>query len=325
MKRFLRVIITLILLGVIIWVLGGIGEVGRLMARMDPLYAVLVFGIATVSRMLMTFKWQQLLRGQGLHLPFFRGLRIYCASNIWGMFLPVTVGGDAIRAIVTSRMGFDPNVVVASIVIERMLGFLSALLLGLLSFFLLSFLNVIDARFDFVWWLGAGALASFTIAFAASFSQAVFDLVHRRLLVRFQGAWIMQKFRELHSTYQAYQKNRGVLFAFFILTIVEQLTAVLSVWLVARGLTVEVGLLVVAGVLPLTVLIGRLPISIHGWGVVDGIFALLMSLAGVAPAQSVAIVLIARILQTASWLPWWMAEVITSGGIRPPRALADRG
>jgi uncharacterized membrane protein YbhN (UPF0104 family) len=241
------------------------------------------------------------------------------------MFLPVTVGADAIRAIITSRAGLDPNVVVASIIIERMIGFLSALLLGLLSFGLLSSLNVLDARFDFVWWLGSAALASFAIAFSASFSQTAFDLLHGRLLKRFRNTRLMRKMREFHSSYRAYQENKGILGVFFVLTFAEQLLGILVLWVIARGLAVDVGLLFIAGVLPLTALIGRLPISVNGWGVVDGIFALLMSLGGIPPAQSVAIILVARILLTASWLPWWMAEVIGSGNIRPPRALADKG
>jgi hypothetical protein len=48
-------------------------------------------------------------------------------------------------------------------------------------------------------------------------------------------------------------------------------------------------------------------------------FILLMSLAGVTAAESLAIVLAGRVLQAAAWLPWWLAYVIGNGKLRSLR------
>jgi hypothetical protein len=37
-KRLLKGAMTLVLIGAILWYLGGIGEVGKLMSRIDPLF-----------------------------------------------------------------------------------------------------------------------------------------------------------------------------------------------------------------------------------------------------------------------------------------------
>jgi uncharacterized protein (TIRG00374 family) len=161
-------------------------------------------------------------------------------------------------------------------------------------------------------------LVSFTIAFAASFSRVGFNLLHNGFLHRFRDARVVRKFRQLHSTYQTYQQNKRVLGTFFGLTFIEQLSRIFFTWVLARGLAVEVDLLFVAGVVPLALIVSRIPISISGWGIFDGAFLLLMSLAGVAPAESVAIVMVTRIVQIISWLPWWMAEVMNTGKVRPP-------
>jgi uncharacterized protein (TIRG00374 family) len=322
-KPLLKLIVSLILVGIIVWKLGGLGDVVGLIGGITPWYVVLILLVNTADRALMTYKWGRLLRSRGVHLPFLRGLRIYCASMVWGMFLPATLGADAIRAFSTSRTGLNSNEVVASIIIERMVGFLSALLLGLLGLVLLSLTGSLDSRFVFVWWLGSAVLIGATLAFAASFSRGAFDFLHDRLLHRFGNFWIMQRLRQFHLTYRAYQDDKGNLATFFGLTLGEQLMPILHAWLIARGMGVEVGLLYVAGAIPLALLISRIPVSVDGLGVFDGAFILLMSLAGVSPSEAIAISLVGRIIQTASWLPWWMAYVIDNGSLRPPRVLVE--
>ena len=54
----------------------------------------------------------------------------------------------------TCRNGLDSSNVVASIVVERMIGFISALLLGLIGLFILDQTGQLDPRFQPVWWMG---------------------------------------------------------------------------------------------------------------------------------------------------------------------------
>ena len=289
-----------------------------MMTGIDPLFVLLVLIVSTLDRALMTFKWLRLLGARGVRLPFLQGMKIYCASMVWGLFLPSTVGADAIRAFSASRAGLDSNQVVSSIIIERMVGFLSALLLGLLSLTLLYLLGVLDSGFVFVWWGAVAVMVGGIIVFAASFSQNAFDLLHGRILHRFQGNRIARRLREFHSTYRTYQDNKRNLSSFFVLTFGEQLLTILNSWLVAQGLGIEVDLLFVAGAVPLAILVSRVPVSVNGLGVYDGVFMLLMSLHGVSPAEALAIVLASRVLQVISWLPWWLAHVIGARSIRRP-------
>jgi len=92
MKTALKVAVSVLLIGAIVWMLGGIHEVGAQILRINPLYIVPIVAVNMIDRGMMTYKWGLLLRGHGIRLPFFRGMMIYCASAIWGMFLPTTVG-----------------------------------------------------------------------------------------------------------------------------------------------------------------------------------------------------------------------------------------
>jgi glycosyltransferase 2 family protein len=94
----------------------------------------------------MTFKWLRLLDCKKIFIPLLAGLKIYCSSMIWGMFLPSTIGSDAIRAYMKTQRGYDAKEVLASVNIERMAGFLTALLLGMASCILMLRLQTIDLR-----------------------------------------------------------------------------------------------------------------------------------------------------------------------------------
>jgi uncharacterized protein (TIRG00374 family) len=322
MKFLFKSTITVILLGLIVWQLGDFHELGTVLASMAPMYVLFGLLVSTGSRILMTYKWALLLRGRDIHLPFFRGMMIYCASCVWGMFLPSTVGADAIRAVSTSRSGLDSVEVVASIVMERIIGFLASMLLGLAGLCLLSLLGFIDARFSSLWWAAGAILVGFTAAFIGSFSETGFNLLHDRVLRPIQSAKIVGKLRQLHSTYQCYQRNKPILLGFFGLTIAEQSLRILFTWILAKGLNIDIDLLFIAGVVPLTIIVSRLPVSISGWGVMDGAFLVLLSLAGVSGAEAIALALMTRLVQVVSWLPWWITELLSSGKMRAPALLA---
>jgi hypothetical protein len=63
---------------------------------------------------------------------------------------------------------------------------------------------------------------------------------------------------------------------------------------------------------------------INGLGVFEGVFILLMSFGGVSAAEAVSIAVTGRLLETVSFLPWWLAYVIDDGTIQPPMPLQDR-
>jgi uncharacterized protein (TIRG00374 family) len=325
MKLALKLAFTVIIVAAIVWQLGNPHELGQLLVRIDPAYVLLILALFTLDRALMTYKWGLLLRSRGQQLPFFRGLRIYCASMVWGILLPITVGADAIRAFSTSRSGLDTDEVVASIFVERMIGCITALLLGLLSLYLLFLVGGLDARFWFLCWLGSLVLLAAMLTFVMSFSQTACDFLYSRLLWRLPGAWIIRRFRRFHLTYLAYRHEKRSLTVFFALTLVQQLIPIFLLWLTALALGIEVGLLYVAGVVPLSFLISRIPVSISNLGVFEGIFMVLMSSVGVSAAESIAITLTFRFLEMASWLPWWLAHVVRCGELRPPRIVTEGG
>jgi glycosyltransferase 2 family protein len=314
-----KITISVLLLTVILWQLDAIADIGRVLAGAVPELLVLALLVMTADRVLMSFKWILLLQSRGLRLPLYRGFKIYCASMIWGMFLPTTVGADALRAYLTSRSGLDGYEVTASIIVERVVGFIAALLFGLIGLVLLSRAGVVDERFDVVWWAGGAALGLGLGLMLLSFSTGVFEAMLRLVPQRFRTARIVGRFRQFHGVYRGYGAERAVLGVFFALTLAEQALTVVGAWVIAIALHVDVSLWLMVGVMPLSMLIARLPITFDGLGLYEGVFTLLMGLGGVGVAESLSIALSGRVIQTLAWTPWWFLYSIGNKDVRPPK------
>lgn len=318
MKVALKIIVSVCLIGAIVWNHGGLRGVEEQIQRISFLYIFPVAALNLLDRGLMTYKWSLLLQGRGHKLPFIRGMMIYCASWVWGFFLPTTVGSDAIRAYCTSRMGFDTREVVASIIVERFVGFLSSLILMIMSLILLTAMGSLGSQAMFAWMVGGVFTLAGALLYVVSVSEKAFDLVHNRILIRFRRNRIATRLREFHETYHVFMRDRRYFSAFFWLTFLEQLIPILVMWVIARGMGIETGLLYFAGALPLAMLFSRLPISFDGIGVFEAVFVVLISLAGVSASQAVAISITGRMIMLLVLIPWWMAFVITTGNIHAP-------
>jgi len=260
------------------------------------------------------------LRAQGYRLPLLQGVTIYCTSMVWGMALPATVGADAIRAVMVTRRGFNGTDVVTSIVIERMVGFVLALALGLVSLAILRTIGVLDGRFDIALYLGVAMLVGVTTLLVAALNERLVGKVVAWLPRFVRESKVMQYLDRFAAAYRALGGARSTIVQFSALTVLEQVFAVIFPWTLALGLGIPVDLLLLLGVLPISTLISRLPISFDGLGVYEAVFVGLLVLAGIGADAALAIAISGRIIQLFAFLPWWLVYVARSGAVRPPSA-----
>ena len=294
-------------------------EMLRILSDFQPSFLILAVLAVTLDRVLMTYKWTLLLRAQGYRLPLFSGVSIYCASMVWGMALPTTVGADAIRAAMTTRRGFKGADVLASIVIERMVGFVLALALGIVSLTVLRSLEVLDPAYDLAIWIGLAALVGAIGLLLASMNERFTGWLIAILPRRLRDSKPLQYLTKFTAAYHSLGSSRAAIARFAGLTVLEQLVAILFPWMLALGLGVPANLLLLLGVLPISTLLSRLPISFDGLGVYETVFIGLMLLAGISAEASLAIAMSGRVIQLLAFLPWWLAETLSNKALSPPR------
>jgi glycosyltransferase 2 family protein len=318
LKLALRIAISILLVALLLVYVVDLRQVWRILTSFQPAYLLLAVAVVTLDRALMTYKWTLLLGAQGYSLPLLRGMVIYCAAMLWGSLLPGTVGADAIRAVLVVRRGVRGADAVASIVVERLVGFVAALLLGIVSLLILRTTGVLDARYDRAFYLAAAVLAGTLVLIGLSLSASLTGSAMGLLPAALRESKLMARVARMASAYRSLGAARGTIAAFGGLTLVEQMFAVALPWVLARGLGVPVNPLVLLGVFPLAMLISRLPISLDGLGVFETVFVGLMLLARVSAEVSLAIAIAGRVIQLLCFFPWWLVQVAGAGGLRPP-------
>src|SRR6266566_526207 len=140
MKRSLRVTATLVVTGLcvayLVWKI-DLSRTGHILAHARFGYFALALAIMIVSVWPMAWRWQRLLRAQGIQerLPWL--VRAYFVSYTASQVLPTAIGGDAVRIYETTRRHPGRGGPVAgSVLLERALGGAATLLLAAIGFVL---------------------------------------------------------------------------------------------------------------------------------------------------------------------------------------------
>ncbi|MCA9912578.1 MAG: flippase-like domain-containing protein, partial [Anaerolineae bacterium] len=111
-----------------------LSEIWDRLVASNKWYILVAFLLGMVDRVLMAFKWNVLLKAKGMNIPLARVTFVYWKTTFLGLFLPATVGGDALRAYALSRnKNYPMSDVVSSIIVERALGFLALFVMVVFS------------------------------------------------------------------------------------------------------------------------------------------------------------------------------------------------
>jgi uncharacterized protein (TIRG00374 family) len=317
MKSWLRIAVTLLLCALLLVYVADLDVVLATLGRCDPVWTLVALAALLLDRVLMSYKWGLLLAIRGYSISLTQRLMVYCSAMMWGLALPSTVGADGIRVMLVRRFGVRVDDTLATILVERGIGFIVALLTAVASLIVLRAMLPQDAIYDYALAFGVAGLLAAIGLLVFSFTSNALESALRLFPRRFSGSKAAQLLVRLHEAYAALGSDRPRIAAFSVLTLLEHIAVIVCYALVAVALRVEFDPLFLFAAVPLAILVSRLPISLDGLGVYEGIFVAIMALSGVKPADALAVSLAARALQIIVWLPWWLM-LAARIGVRPP-------
>lgn len=307
MARSLKLVATLVVLVILVIKASSTGSLTAAVGSIGIGTVAIVCGIFTLDRLLMTYKWLRLLRHRGFSIPLLVGMQVYCASMVWGLFLPSSVGADAIRAVSISRLNVPLSEATASIAIERLIGVAVTALFAAASLIVLAHLDLLDARLGFVWWASAVMAFCAALLFFACTHRGTYSILTKLIPRRLNRQKLLKLVSTFHEAFTAHRRAPRELVSFATLTAVEQLFGVCATWVIAAAMGLDVEFTMLAAAVLLSFFFSRIPISLGGIGVYEGVFVLITSSAGVSIAEGAAIALVMRAVQIATWIPWWLA------------------
>jgi uncharacterized protein (TIRG00374 family) len=270
--------------------------------RVSPAHLALVLLLVAVDRVVMILRWVLLLRSSGTAVSAATAARIFLVSSFVGSFLPAGVGGDVARAYGLSQTTRDSSEALASVAIDRVLGILALLLMGVVGL-----LTTATALTD--WRVGAGVALLLAGACAMLWADwLVSAFVPSRLRRRRIGAHIVG----IGDALSRYRARPAALAQVFGWSVAVQVLRIAQAYLLGLGLGIAVPFRYYLVFMPIGLLMLLLPISVSGFGVPQGVIVWLMRPLGVADEQSFALSTLIVLTGLAGNLPGlvlWLRSV----------------
>lgn len=292
-------------------------SIGEALRRISAAEVVLLLGVYTVDRVLMGLKWGLLLRILDVRLPLWQAVRIFYQASFSGVFLPSHVGGDILRVLWVREATGETNSALASLVMERLLGFICSINLALLGAAMAAGLLAPD-HLQLVILGGVVAAVTVNAGFALSLLPPVNAWVLERLGA---GGGGLSKIRDaLHRFYSAYARfsaNRGAIMLNALLTLLEQCVQMVAVYVAARSLGLTVDPLMFFAASTVYAMILRFPIAPDGWGVGELASIGVYGLIGIGAADAFVISVLNHIMPMLALTPGFVFMLRGQSRVRP--------
>ena len=252
---------------------------GLAVVRVHPGYLALVLALVACDRLVMILRWVLLLRASGVPIAARSAARIFLISSFVGSFLPAGVGGDVARAYGLARATADSSEAVASVAIDRVLGIVALVVMGLVG--LTSTANTLTD------WRALAAAALLLVASIAIFWAD--RLVGAVLPSSWKHAWIGRHASATGDALSRYRTRPATLALVFWWSVVVQLLRIVQAYFLGLGLGLAVPFRYYLVFMPVGLLMLLLPISISGFGLPQGAIVWLMRPLGVPDEESFAL------------------------------------
>ena len=279
--RWLRVIVSAVLLAVLV---AKIHPEDLLPERRHfSTLAFLAAGVVITGLgiVLSAWRWQRVLDVFDVRVPLRTLTKHYFAGQFVGNVLPSTIGGDVVRVSRGATTTGSGSVAFASVVLERLSGFIALPLLVFIGFLLRP--SLLDNNHAWI------ALA---IAFGTLVLLALILVVagHPKLAGRFAEHENWMRFvGAVHVGIDRLRRQPRDAFGVLGAAVVYQLSVVAALYCAVQALDISIPNAAVIAFIPAVAMGQVVPLSVSGFGVREGLLVLLLHPLGVSTSSAVAL------------------------------------
>ncbi|CAO5675116.1 MAG: hypothetical protein HEEMFOPI_00998 [Holosporales bacterium] len=254
--------------------------------KMTPMHVFLALITLWSAMFLTAYRWHIILKASlNLNLPILDSFIPVMRGYVLSQVLPSSIGGDAYKVYFVQKFKsiFES---VLTVLTDRLWGLVICFILGVifLPFYATTLYQttvgkmVIMAFILFVLCLGAGLFIIKKVEPSLPFLKKIINIIDKT----FDSAYFGQ---------------------IFLVSILIALLLAATVYVLSNGMHLDVPYGICCIIMPLIFLATALPISFSGWGVREGMFALLLSMIDVKMEEAVALSLLYGIMLLLSTIP----------------------
>jgi uncharacterized protein (TIRG00374 family) len=265
--------------------------IGRMVREADTsllLAAILVF---PVTFLLTAYRWNELLKVLDIRLGQMRTFTLNMVGQFYSTFMPGSTGGDLLKAYYASKHTEHRTRAVLSVIVDRAIGLLALIILGGV---MAAYQWQIPACRNVAMVSGA-IIGGVILGLAIYYTPVLRKLVGLDfILSRLPGQKYVQSVVYSMELYR--QRPLAILWALLV-TFPVHMSVVVSAMFAGKAFGLRIEPLYYWAAVPVIVLVGAIPISPQGAGVMEFFAILLLRREGATVSQAFALTMSIRLVQ----------------------------
>ena len=258
-------------------------------------YLLIAIFLVFVFLTSQTFKWFIIARKQKIKIPFFEAFKINLISNFYGFITPSKIG-SIIRINYIKKYSGEIGKSISNFVIDKIFDisslFVFVIIFGFLFYTEMKIMSLNSLYLFLIIFLMI--IFIFLLFYKKKSSQFILGFFYKRFIPH----KIKEKARgTFNSFYENIPSLSFLLIAFFF-NIVSWLLDYLAVYFVGLSLGINVGFWVFLAILPISTLVGQIPVTIGGLGTRELVLINLFGLFGVGAVKIFSMSLVTLIINS---------------------------
>lgn len=299
-KKIIKILQIVISIGLLAWVFNSVGlfsESGRaeflaVIQGSNIWLLLLCVAVGVLVNMSSALKWHMLIRVQQMMVGYWRVFSYYLIGQFYNLFLPTSVGGDAVRSFQLGQYTGKQAEAFASVFVERYTGVLVLLILAALA--VVAKLSVFNI--DFI----IASIALFVVLLGIMawliidprFYNAIKTWFMRLLPVTGVVFKKADAFLEAVNLYR--DRPMSIVWA-FINSFIFYFLAVVNVYVTALVFSQDIVFIDILVATPIIMLIMNVPLSIGNIGLMEFAYSKVFDLMGYSPAIGLSVAILMRL------------------------------
>ncbi len=261
-----------------------------------------------LANCLVAFRWCGLLAALNIHFPFIPSLKVTFVGLFYNNVMLSAIGGDLLRGWYVTKYTEKRLEAAFSVMVDRACGLLGCGIMAVVGLFfargLFEAASEPAIQSQQAEGLSVWVKLAAVLALGLIFAVIVAIILYKKGKLKYLVDNFYSHFGRFIAAIILYLRNPLALLSAVCITLVGQSLTVSAIYVAAKPLGIDVSISVFFIIFPLSWVIGTLPISPGGLGVLElGIVAMFAALPQVSAEQALMLALCQRIIFLAGGLP----------------------
>lgn len=258
-------------------------------------WLVAALGVQALALIVSTWRWQILLAAQDVKLRNRTLLGSYMVATFFNNFLPSNVGGDVIRIRDTAAASQSKTLATTIVLVDRSLGLMALVLMSAVS--ATAAARLYGSGVLPIWpsWLWGCFLAGAAIVAPVMYAPEGFGRLLQPLTV-VHPEWVGSRIDKLTATLSRFRDRPSALAGCFSAAVFVQGMMIAFYLAVVYALRIPVPTSELAVIVPISLAVQMLPVSVNGLGLREATFSFFFARLGLPIESAVLLSLMGAVL-----------------------------